>query len=54
MGFAQKVAGGDFWSLTDCVLQKPKNENWVLLILIRETLNKIHLETVLPAIPFSE
>lgn len=37
-----------------CVLQEPKNENWVLLILIRETLNKIYLETVLLAIPFSE
>lgn len=32
-----------------CVLQSPKNENWVLLILIRETLNKIYLDTVLLA-----
>lgn len=40
--------------LAVCVLKRPKNENWVLLILIRETLNKTYPETTLLAILLAE
>lgn len=53
-GLRRGSGRGAACTLPDCELQRPRNENWVLLILIRETLNKIYLETVPLAVPFPE
>lgn len=54
-GLCGEGDGRDVCTLPDCLCTaKPRNENWVLLILIRETLNKIYLETVPQAVPFPE